>query len=251
MMAQKKRNHKYTSEELAFLAQGYQTMNARNLTAAFNERFSLELSRSAVQRALTRNKIRCGRKGKSLLIENPRRLFTKEQETFIRQGFKDYTMSDLTVLFNERFGTDRTAAQLRSFAANQKIRSGRRPNLKKNFKPPNCKPLGAERIYERDNLILIKVAETDPFTGRPFRYKHKHIHVYEKHYGPVPEGKVVTFLDGDTLNCDPANLTAVTRGELMAMNLNHYRRMPDELKPTVFALSKLQAKACTLAKEAG
>ncbi|HCY87853.1 MAG TPA: HNH endonuclease [Desulfobacteraceae bacterium] len=180
-----------------------------------------------------------------------RHKYTPEQIEFIRQGFKEYTMKDLTVLFNKRFGTNQTTAQLKSFAGNRNIRSGRRPSLKKNFKPPNCKPLGAERICKRDNLILIKVAETDPLTGCPTRYKYKHVHVYEQHHGPVPEDKVVTFLDGDSLNCDPANLTAVTWAELMAMKRNRYRLMPDELRPTVLALSKLQAKAFTLAKNAG
>ncbi|MDQ7818723.1 MAG: HNH endonuclease signature motif containing protein [Melioribacteraceae bacterium] len=36
---------------------------------------------------------------------------------------------------------------------------------------------------------------------------------YEKVYGPIPEGMLVTMKDGDPLNCEPENLLLITRKE--------------------------------------
>lgn len=33
-----------------------------------------------------------------------------------------------------------------------------------------------------------------------------HTHVWEQHHGPVPKGRQLRFIDGDTLNCDISNL---------------------------------------------
>ena len=44
---------------------------------------------------------------------------------------------------------------------------------------------------------------------------------YERHVGPIPEGHVIRFLDGDTMNCDPANLECVSKRLNMLLNSKH------------------------------
>jgi hypothetical protein len=165
---------------------------------------------------------------------------------------------------NEVFGSDFTAGQLRSFVKNHKItcgRNGRFVHNRKNWNsgtkgmckpnsgsfragqtPPNLKPIGHERI-DTTGFILVKIAEKNPYTGAPARYKHKHVVVWEQHNGPVPRGMAVMFLDSDTLNCDISNLALITRAELLALNRSGYKQTPGVIKPTLLAVCRVEVKA--------
>lgn len=262
---------KYTTEHLEFLRSGYQSINTCDLTKVFNERFGLEKTETAIRSALKNYNIKCGRAPKDRFI-NRIRLFTAEQKSFVRTEYKNSSLADLVRVFNDRFGTTRTRKQMRCFVKNHGIISGRTgfyekghepwnvgtkghgltgPN-KSSFKnghvPANIKPIGSERTT-RDGFIEIKVAEYNPYTGFPTRYKHKHIHVYEQKNGPVPKGMVVAFRDSDKTNCEPENLMLISRAELLMLNRHGYKEMPAELKPSVLALSKLKVKARAVEKE--
>lgn len=196
---------------------------------------------------------------------NKRHHFTPVQIGFLRGKYEKYYLPVLVWVFNETFGLALAESQIRSALRNHRILSGRtgcfekgskpwnlgikgyigpnRTSFKKGSAPPNRKPLGTERICSKDGFVLIKISETDPYTGFPTRYKHKHVHVWEQIHGPVPKGHVVSFIDGDKLNCEPENLMLLTRKELLCLNLHNYKDTPAELKPSVLALAKLEAKA--------
>lgn len=253
----------YTDEHLEFLRDGYLTMNTRSLARAFNDRFGMEKTEEAIGSALRKNAIRCGRAHKDRLI-NRERLFTAGQAQFIRGQYKGRSMAEMTALFNRRFGTGMTVKQIRTFVHNRGIKSGRtghfprghRPwnagtkgltgpnktSFKKGNAPPNRKPIGAERIGSKEGFILMKVPEPDPYTGFPTRYKHKHVYLWEQAHGPVPEGMVVAFVDGDKTRCDLDNLMLISRAELLNLNRHGYGDTPDSLKPSVLALSTLEVR---------
>ena len=115
-------------------------------------------------------------------------------------------------------------------------------SFKKGHVPANRKPLGTERIDVKDGFIQIKIAEKDPYTGLPTRYKNKHVWLWEQQHGPVPPGMVVAFTDGNKQNCKLSNLMLITRAELLRLNQRGYKDMPDDLKPSVLALTKLEVK---------
>lgn len=191
--------------------------------------------------------------------------YTIKQLQFLRRGYRRMSLGDLTAAFVAEFGTAKTEAQIRSTVRNHHIKSGRTgqfekgqkawnegvkgymganaTSFKKGNKPPNRKPLGSERICPKDGFIMVKIKERDPYTGFPTRYKHKHVYLWEKKYGAVPEGHVVAFRDGNKLNCKLKNLMLITRSELLSLNLHNYREMPDELKPSLLVLAKLETKA--------
>lgn len=53
------------------------------------------------------------------------------------------------------------------------------------------------------------------------RWREYHLHVWEQHHGPIPKGMRVCFKDGDSMNCDIANLellTAQQAGAKMSTN---------------------------------
>lgn len=257
------KNSRYTVEQLDFLKKSYASMAVRDIVPLFNAEFGLSRTRGQLKAALQNHGITCGRDYGQRLVS--KRLFSTEQVQFIRNTYVDISAQELTDQFNSKFGTSFTRQQIFSFVHNNKINSGRTgrfekgqsawnkgvngyigPNVtsfKKGQRPKSWKPIGSERIDSKDGYILVKIAERDPHSGAPTRYKLKHVHVWETANGPVPKGFAVVFKDGNKLNCALSNLLLVSRAELLSMNLHRYSEAPEEVKPSILALAKLEAKA--------
>lgn len=190
---------------------------------------------------------------------------THEQDAWIRDNYPGRSRKELYQLFCEKYGQIVTINQIVAYVKNNKINSGRTGHFEKgkiswnkgkkgfmganatSFKkgniPANIKPLFAERI-SIDGFIEIKVPERNPHTGHKTRYRHKHVWVWEQHHGQtVPADHVVTFKDGNRINCNVENLMLVSRRHLLSLNNNGYKEAPEEIKPTIFILSQLEAKA--------
>lgn len=266
------RINRYTPEQIEFVRCAYMTMNIRDVAKSFSIRFGINRTENHIKSTLKNHKIKCGRTGKDRLMTR-HRLFTQEQKQFIRNNYPGRSRAKMTILFNVVFRANKTEGQIKAFVDRHHIKSGRsgrykkgnipwtagtkgvcKPNsgsFKKGDIPPNTNPLGHERICSKDGYILIKVAEKNPYKEESTRYKHKHIHVYEQKYGPVPEGKVVCFKDGDKLNIEPENLMLISRAELFRLNKHGYKEAPAELKPSILALAKLQVKRFSVIKKTG
>lgn len=130
---------------------------------------------------------------------------------------------------------------------------GRHPNarktqFKKGQEPHNTRYLGHERL-NKDGYIEVSVAETNPHTGYGRRYVHKHVWLWEKVNGPIPDGHCLKSLDGNRTNTDPSNWQAVPRGVLPRLNggrasrVGAYDTAPDELKPAILGIALLEQKA--------
>lgn len=261
--------NKYTAEQIEFLRTGYQSMNARSLTRVFNMQFAMHKTEVQIKSTLQNHRIFCGRKHKDRLISRLR-IYTSEQIEFLRNNYAGRRTIELAVMFNDRFGTNKTTQQIKTAVHNRGIISGRtgrfenghKPwntgtkglgltganitSFKKGNVPANRRPLGSERIDSKDSYILIKIAEQDPRTGFSTRYKHKHVYIWEQANGPVPEGMVVVFRDGDKLNIEPENLMLISRAELLKLNQYGYKDAPDKLKLSILALTKLEVKTGVL-----
>lgn len=119
--------------------------------------------------------------------------------------------------------------------------------FKKGSVPANVKPLGDERIG-KDGYIEVKVPLPNPYTGHATRYMHKHRYLWEQANGPLPKGMALKCLDGDRLNTDPANWTAVPRALLPRLAGGRWGRLPyddapPELKPMLLTIAKLEHQA--------
>ncbi|MFR4083903.1 HNH endonuclease signature motif containing protein, partial [Faecalibacillus intestinalis] len=83
--------------------------------------------------------------------------------------------------------------------------------------PKNWVPVGAER-KRSDGYIYVKVSDE-----RGVKYSHlinwkpKHILLWEKEYGPIPEGKSLLFLDGNKENVTLDNLALITKAQRLIM----------------------------------
>lgn len=193
------------------------------------------------------------------------------------QANRTMVIGDYHRVFREAFGRDDvTAPNLHSLRKRKGWRTGRTGqftrgtdphNKGKPFNPPgsekgrfkkgnlphNTHFLGHERV-SKDGYVEISVAETNPHTGYERRYVHKHVHLWTKANGPVPEGSALKCLDSNRLNTDPSNWEPVPRALLPILNGGpHKRRIaydaaPAELKPAILAVAKLRYRAREMRK---
>lgn len=138
------------------------------------------------------------------------KLFNSEQADFIKNNYKGINNEALTKLVNEKFGSDFSVKQIKSFKRYRKLDSGLPGGFKKGEKSINKHPVGSERISP-DGYTRIKVAN-------PSRWINKHKYLYEKNIRKLNKGELVIFLNGDKTDFSLENLAAVTRGELAQLN---------------------------------
>lgn len=232
------------------------------LTARFNRTFDLNCTESQVKAAMRNHRIISGRprgNPKGTLIA-----YTEEQAAFIRSRYREVPIDTLTDEFNARFGTDKSLVQIRAFTRNHAIRSGRTGRFEKGHKtwnagtkgvmkpnsgsfykgqpPPRMRPVGHERICSKDGYILVKVAEANPYTGYPERYRAKHLVVWEQAHGPVPDKHVVIFVDGDKTNCALENLRCVHRRVHCWLNKQGLRDVPAQAIDSAIAMARVRLK---------
>lgn len=65
-----------------------------------------------------------------------------------------------------------------------------------------------------------------------------HVKIWEDANGPVPNGKIIVFKNGDSLNCELENLEMISRSENMMRNT--IQRYPEDLRRSMRALGKLK-----------
>jgi hypothetical protein len=252
---------KYITDHLAFLEAGFPLLSCADLTERFNTHFGCALSVGQIDATLNRYKITSGRgagriKGYSLL-------FSPEQVDFIKANYSRWRIVELTEVVNKKFGLQIKQGQVKSFVKNHGIVSGRtgqfekgqmpwndgtkgtgicKPNsgcFNNGHVPANVKPVGHERVCSKDGYIIIKTAETNPNTGFFGWYRAKHVVNWEAHNGPVPEGKILRFKDGDPKNWAIENMELITRAEHARLNQLRLNQQPEDLRETVRVLAKL------------
>lgn len=107
------------------------------------------------------------------------------------------------------------------------------------------KPIGAERL-SKDGYLERKIHDGMPLQSR---WKAVHRIRWEELNGPVPKGMALKCL-GDKRNTDPSNWELVPRALLPRLNGRFgrgYDTAPDELKPMIMAVAKLEHAAATRA----
>ena len=184
--------HDYSESQIDFLRANC-TLGRKELTQAFNQAFSLNLSEMAIKGTCSRNKIYTGRDW----------CFAKGHATW-NLGKTGYMTANAT-------------------------------SFKKGNLPHNNKPLGYERITV-DGFVEVKTQEPNVF-------ELKSRLVYKQNFGAIPEGMIVKFVDGNTMNFDPSNLTLMSRSELLALNRFYKHKESDPtIKPVLITAAKLKSK---------
>lgn len=164
-------------------------------------------------------------KGKKIIRWN------QAQKQFLADNYPTYTAIELTELINKRFNLKRNYKQIHSAAKRFGIKSGRDgrykpgnkphpdagakgPNatsFKKGNKPHNWQPIGHERwCGSHHKYLQRKVTDTGHTVSD---YVEVHRIVWMEHHGPIPDGNIIIFRDGNNTNFDIENLMMVSRGD--------------------------------------
>lgn len=103
--------------------------------------------------------------------------------------------------------------------------------FKKGCKVWNERALYSER-YDKDGYVIVKVGEK--------KWKRKHIWIWEKEHGEVPEGHIIIFRDNDKYNFDIDNLKCISRSVNAVINRNRWHTYTNEAKDAMITLAELK-----------
>lgn len=184
--------------------------------------------------------------------------YTDEIKNFILKNYKGIGNEELKNLINKKFDTNLTTSQIKRYKANHKLDSGltghfpkghvshnkgkkmspeqyercKATMFKKGKNPQNHRPVGSERVG-KDGYMHIKVAE-------PNKWQQKNVYIYEKHYGEIPKGYKVIFLDQNKYNFDINNLACVSNRQHAVMCRKHRYTENAELTKVGKTLTELE-----------
>ena len=190
------------------------------------------------------------------------RKYPEEMEEYIKKIAKGKTNEAIAKSVSEHFGIEFSASQCKNYKRNHDIVSGLDCRFQKGQEPANkgkkmrpeqyekCKatmfhkghvPANhmevGEYTHTTDGYLIQKVQEQGTLQER-FAYVHRL--VWEKHNGPIPEGKIISFLDGDKDNCDIDNLVLIDMQENLELNRRNLRYDNAEYTKVGITIAKMR-----------
>lgn len=159
------------------------------------------------------------------------RIFKITEVNYIKANAANMSRKELAQALNC------TPLQIKCLVARYKIKSGRTGYFKKGSVPFNKGTKGlttANKTSFKKGIVPHNTLQDGAIRPRvdkrgvPYLYirisKAKwvlyHRYIWEQNHGPIPAKHVVIFIDGNTLNCDAANLKLISMKENVNRNLN-------------------------------
>jgi hypothetical protein len=260
---------RYPPEVEAAVRELYETYSSKEIAQILNERFPElpEFTAIKVSSFKSNHGLIPGRSIKPKGISK----FPPGLLQFVTENVKGRCTSELAQMVRERFGIDFTVQQARTYIRNHGLVSGYdsrfvkgTPAYNKGMKQEEwLSPEAIERTkgtrFQKGQMpnnhheVGTVVVTTDGYVARktaePNQWEYVHRLVWEEHNGPIPEGGIVIFLDGNPLNCDIGNLHMITRAEHARLNQNHLRFKDPELTKTGITVAKILTAAGSKKKE--
>ena len=168
---------------------------------------------------------------------------------FIRDNSWGVSSKDMAEMVNEKFGTDFTPNRMKEFRARYKIKSGETGWYQKGHVPGNKGKKLEEFITDPERLAEIRAkmeptmfkkgersrnylpvgtvtTTTDGYVIRKIsdegtqweRWEYVHRRTWEDANGPVPDGMMIIFRDGNRQNCDLSNLMLISKSDNASLN---------------------------------
>ena len=255
---------RYPEEVQRYISDNVKGTTTKDLVKMVNEKFGTEFTESKMKSYKTNHKLKSDTfRGVKSGYSG---IYSQKIIDFIRINYKGISTKELTEKINTKFQTYYTERQILYYKKNHKLNSGltgrfekghvpdnkgkkkywvggEATQFKKGNIPVNYRPIGSERITV-DGYIEIKVAD-------PNKWKLKHRIIWENTNGKIPEGSIIIFLDGNSLNLDIENLKCITKAQnarLNQMNLNGTGKESVELALIIADIQSLSTKR---AKESG
>lgn len=238
---------RYTDDMRSFILDNVKGNTLRELTRMFNERFGTQVSEGQMKSYKVNHKLRSDTP-RAIRKDSPSRQYPQEIRDYIFGNYVGCGPKDMADRLNRTFGTSYTREQLKGYYANHGLNSGttsrfqkghvpftkgkhigelirdpvalenfRRHQFGKGNRPKNWSPVGTERRRKGcDEYVYVKVAE-------PNVWEQKQRVVWRQIHGDIPEGMMVSFLDGDRTNFSPENLFLITNQENGHLGATHAR----------------------------
>lgn len=145
----------------------------------------------------------------SLGLGEKYRPLTEDENAFFLENYCDKSNNEFLDAFEKRFGWRPNRKKLNMKAHNLGMHKTKETKRKSNLETIDAlkRPVGSER-KDYDGFYKVKVGVDE--SGKPI-WKRKHIVIWEEANGPIPEGYVIMFKDGDRSNLDLDNLVCVPR----------------------------------------
>lgn len=179
--------------------------------------------------------------------------YTTEEIEYLREITPGRYNSEITKLFNKRFGLNLSEGQIKATRKRLKIKTGitgrfakehepwnkgrnnkgftNSGSFKKGHIPKNKLNVGDIR-FTKDGYYEIKIQE-------PSKWQALHRYVYEKHYGKLEKTDIIVFLDGDSKNLDIDNLMCIDRKIHGIMNYRKWYSSNPEITKSRIMLAKI------------
>lgn len=175
--------------------------------------------------------------------------WTANQVKFLKQHYKEIGDTELAEIFEikwhkEKGWTKKHIEKKRRYlklkrSVEERKKINERNILMGRFKVCNQKmwkkrgvtPVGEKRVWFKPNdkpLVVIKTK-----TG----FEHYNRYLWEKYFGPIPEGMNVRIMSDDKINFTKNDLILITNAE--NSKLNSQNRLPEDLKTTIKLVNKL------------
>lgn len=150
--------------------------------------------------------------------------YSEEERSFLRENHDSCSgFSELTDRFNKQFGTDMKAMTIRDYCHKQlKIKGMKNSGQYKIGSKSRDLPIGTIRKSQTATYIKVGNEDTNLSGYKPPNWIPLQQYLWEKKYGPIPEGHFVIFLDGNAENFDLRNLAVINRRISVRMAQNHF-----------------------------
>lgn len=197
-----KKRHITTADDIAYIKEHYASMSSYEIAAV------LDMSKTTVAAIAHRQGIY---KSREWIAERARMRALDPNHGgrayLFKKGIVPYTKGKKAEEWMSPEGLARSAAA----------------RFQKGQRPANWRPIGSERINV-DGYIEVKVED-----GKPWRHKHRVL--WEEAHGSVPDGYMVSFIDGNKQNVELSNLKLVARAD--AMRQNSVVNYPDDVREVI------------------
>lgn len=238
---------KYPDEITDFVRKHGHEGSIADMQQRVNERFGMDLSYQQMKAFFSNHKIHAApRKSR----KRPKtRITTPEMDAFIREHVQGTSHQAMADLVNEHFGAGFTKDQMKSYYARNKLNSGLTGRFEKGTVPANkgktwdefMSPEGQANSRKTQykpghqphnggtpiGTVRLRKARKNRLGSKPYYWekveqpnvwKMKHVLEWERHNGPVPDGCMVTFANGDTLDYRIDNLILETKAQHCVKN---------------------------------
>lgn len=250
---------RYPQEVHDYIRQHYQTQTRSEMVEHLNAAYGTEFTKAKMKCYMANHKLTGGKR--EVVYSG---VIPKELDAWIRKHAKGKTTPELAKMAQEA-GWRITRQQLRSYMQRKGIKNGVNCQFQNGHDPftkgkkwedymsPESLERAKKGLYQKgreaenkkelgqicktkDGYLLVKVAEKgDQWT----RWKLLHRVIWEKANGPIPQGMMITFLDGNKENVSLENLALISMAENAILRTKGYRSSNPEITQAGITTAKI------------